>query len=333
MTRTAAPAAALAREANKDRQLSTKIKGSVTGSQERKRWLPSFREALVAADARGFEIHEADGGKGAVFQGRPHKAFGQKAVADSFPEIAEELGAVVDLERKLVQGREQLPDELADLLEGKVAEQIVERGQFFPAHRALAEGVGRGGDKKEAIRPELLAAKAGALERLIGKDQVEKPVLEGLQEADGVADDEADRVAAVGLQKLQEDRLQIAFVDGIGGADAQRGSGKGRGVQLLDGQILQIQNAPGVIQKEKPLPRQGDVFLLRMKRGFPTSFSSSAIRLVTVDWAMYMSLAVWVKFFTFARVRKVFSVWVSMERLLSLIIKSNYYNQNYSLYK
>ena len=258
----------LAREANKDRQLSTKIKGSVTGSQERKHWLPSFREALVAADARGFEIHEADGGKGAVFQVRPHKAFGQKAVADSFPEIAEKLGAVVDLERKLVQGREQLPDELADLLEGKVAEQIVERGQFFPAHRALAEGVVRGGDKKEAIRPELLAAKAGPLERLIGKDQVEKPVLEGLQEADGVADDEADRVAAVGLQKLQEDRLQITFVDGIGGADAQRSSGKGRGVQLLDGQILQIQNAPGVIQKEKPLPRQGDVFFASDEKGF-----------------------------------------------------------------
>lgn len=146
-------------------------------SQSQHRLLP-LRKALIAIDPRGLEIQKLHGGQRTFFQVGLHQPGGEKAAADAGAEVVGELSAVVDLEGKLVEGRKQLPDKLAHLLEGEVAEQVIQGGQVLLSHRVPAAGIVRGGHQKQLLGPEEAAAEAGFLEGLVGENQIQKTVLQ-----------------------------------------------------------------------------------------------------------------------------------------------------------
>ena len=89
-------------------------------------WLPPLPPALISVDPGSLKVQEGNGNQGLLLQIGLYQTGRQKAAADPIQKIGNELCAVVNLKGKLVKGRKKLSNKLSDLLEGEVAEQIIE---------------------------------------------------------------------------------------------------------------------------------------------------------------------------------------------------------------
>lgn len=238
---------------------------SLTGALQQNCGLPSFWETFVAVDAGSLKIKEVYGCQGTIFQIRLYQTVRKKAATNAFQKIVNQFGAVVDLKRELVQGREKFTDKLSHLLKRKIAEQVVEGRKLFLAdRRTLADAFGQGYEE-QTVCSEKMAVVSGFLKGLISEDQIKKPILQGLKKIDRMTDDKVDGITVFLLQHILENRSQIAFVNGAGGADAQGRPGKSRRIQFLYGQFFQVQDTPCVIEKDDPFPGQGNIFLASNK--------------------------------------------------------------------
>ena len=178
---------------------------------------------------------------------------GQKTVPLPVHEVLRELAAVIDLKTEGMARRKERAHIFARVAEGEVAHKVFAVCKLLLADALFVFVASGACDEHQPVRRKPPAHIPRLFEGKVGERDVERAVLQHLQQVCGVPEHDFERGVPFAAEKIAQERVQPALVHGVDGADAQRALVAGGGVHLADKALLKVADALGVALKEHPL--------------------------------------------------------------------------------
>lgn len=226
-----------------------------------------FSADNVTVDDRGLDVDQRDFAQLLVADVLRRHILGNEGVVVLTEKEGDDFGAVVDFQRKFVVLRENVSDELADILQGKVAHQVVDVEQLLTGNSLAVFEVVIVRYQNERILAENVAFVIRLIEREIGKADIEDVGLQLVQQVVGRSDGDFDGVV-VGLPGvLENQRSQMSGVNRVGRPDSNVVGVFLNGADFGQRRIGQVNDLLRVQQELLALQRQFDGPVISRKQG------------------------------------------------------------------